>query len=134
MEKSSSSNWAWGKIFRVSRDTKIQRNRYNASREEPMSYENLVGLDVTDEKGYDQYRRAMSPILGKFGGGFRYDFKISEILINETANKINRVFVIRFPDKAGKDAFFADPEYKAIRAKYFETSVAARTVISEYGD
>jgi uncharacterized protein (DUF1330 family) len=97
-----------------------------------MSYENLVGLQVIDENGYAQYRDAMTPILKKFGGGFRYDFRISEVLKKETSNEMNRVFVISFPDKASKEAFFADPGYKEVRAKYLENSITARTVIAEY--
>ena len=97
-----------------------------------MSFENLVGLQVIDEDGYRQYRDAMTPILKRFGGGFRYDFRISEVLKKETTNEMNRVFVISFPDQASKEAFFADPGYKEVRAKHLESSISARTLIAEY--
>lgn len=97
-----------------------------------MPYETLVGLDVRDDVMYDAYRAAMKPILDRFGGGFRYDFRVGEVLRSETENPINRVFAIYFPDKVSKAAFFADPEYQQVRATYFAPSVAAVTTIAEY--
>jgi len=97
-----------------------------------MAFEMLVGLQVTDDALYSQYRSAMAPILKRFGGGFRFDLKDSEILKKEAAHAINRVFIIYFADQKSRDGFFSDPEYKQIREKFFEKSVAATTIISEY--
>ena len=97
-----------------------------------MAYEVLTAMEVTDPKLYGEYRKAMKPILEGFGGGFRYDFWIKETLQSEAPHPINRVFAIYFRDKDSRDAFFADPAYKLIRKKYFESSVNARTVIAEY--
>ncbi len=97
-----------------------------------MPFENLVGLDVADEATYQSYREAMLPILNRYGGGFRYDFRVSEVLKSETDSEINRVFIIHFPDRAAKEAFFADADYLEARAKYFEPSVATVTILSEY--
>ncbi len=97
-----------------------------------MSFEMLVGLQVSDDQTYSQYREAMTPILKRFGGGFRFDFKIAEVLKNETDNPINRVFIIYFADKLNKDSFFSDPEYKKVKERFFEKSVKATTIIAEY--
>ena len=97
-----------------------------------MPYENLVGLDVADDAVYQSYREAMLPILTRYGGGFRYDFRVSELLKSETNSEINRVFIIHFPDRAAKEAFFADADYLEARATYFEPSVATVTILSEY--
>lgn len=97
-----------------------------------MAYEILVGLEVSDSEIYAQYRAAMTPILEKFGGGFRYDFTIAEVLKKETDNPINRVFIIFFADQASKDSFFSDPEYKKAKEHFFEKSVKATTIIAEY--
>lgn len=98
----------------------------------PMAHENLVGLHVTDESSYQRYREHMTPILSRYGGGFRYDFKIAETLRSATPAVINRVFVISFPDAAAKVAFFADPEYLAVRERYFAPAVAAVTIMAEF--
>ena len=45
-----------------------------------MSYELIVGLNIISDELYSKYREAMTPILKSFGGGFRYDFKVSEVL------------------------------------------------------
>lgn len=98
-----------------------------------MAFEVLVGLHVTDRKTYDEgYRREMFPILQSYGGGFRYDLIVSEVLKAEAAHPVNRVFAIYFPDRAAKERFYADPAYLAIRKTYYDRSVAARVVIAEY--
>ncbi len=97
-----------------------------------MVYEMLMGLQVKNDELYTKYREAMAPFLKKYGGGFRYDFKIAEVLKNEEGRPINRVFVIYFADKEKMDQFFADPEYKKVKEQYFDASVESRTTISEY--
>ncbi|MBM9591810.1 DUF1330 domain-containing protein [Leptospira sp. 201903075] len=96
------------------------------------AYETIVGLQVKNEDLYTDYRKAMTPLLKQYGGGFRYDFRIKETLISENPKEINRVFLIFFPSKETKERFFADPEYLKIRETYFTPSVASTTIISEY--
>lgn len=54
-----------------------------------MSYEMLVGLQIKDDDLYTKYREAMTPLLKTYGGGFRYDFKVSSVLKNEDGRPIN---------------------------------------------
>jgi len=97
-----------------------------------MAHELLVGLTVTDDDSYAQYRAAMTPLLTAHGGGFRYDFTISKVLKSASAHPINRLFAIYFESKAQKDAFYSNPDYLAIKARYFERAVAGRTIIAAY--
>lgn len=97
-----------------------------------MSYEMIVGLQVKDDKVYSEYRKAMTPLLESYGGGFRYDFKVSEVLKNEEERPINRVFAIYFGSKENSESFFTNEEYLSIKSKFFEASVEATTIISEY--
>lgn len=97
-----------------------------------MALENLVGLDVSDDASYQAYREAMTPILTRYGGGFRYDFRVGEVLKSESDARINRLFIIHFPDRGAKDGFFADPEYAAVRARFFAPAVKAVTILAEY--
>jgi uncharacterized protein (DUF1330 family) len=97
-----------------------------------MPFEMLVGLQVLDDAIYDQYREAMKPVLQRFGGGFRYDFRVAEVLRSESSPLINRVFTIHFADEASKNAFFSDAAYLEIRQRFFKRSVGATTIISEY--
>ena len=94
--------------------------------------ENLVGLYVKDQHLYQLYREAMLPLLTSRGGGFRYDFTIDQVLKSEIGDPINRLFIIYFPDSGAKEAFFNDAQYREIRARYFEPSVLAVTLIAEY--
>jgi uncharacterized protein (DUF1330 family) len=97
-----------------------------------MVHEMMVGLTVRDDAVYQQYRDAMAPLLAAHGGGFRYDFTIARVLKSASEHAINRVFAIYFGSPAQKDAFFAHPEYRAIRARYFEPAVAGTTIIGAW--
>lgn len=97
-----------------------------------MKFEMLVGLNVTDVATYARYREAMTPILKRYGGGFRYDFEVSRVFRSEVDERINRVFTIFFADESARDGFFADAEYKAVREEFFTRSVNAMVVIAEY--
>jgi len=95
-------------------------------------YEMIVGLNIIDDKSYSNYREEMTPLLRNYQGGFRYDFKVSEVLKNEEGRPINRVFAIYFGSKELMDKFFSDDKYLQIKKKFFETSVGATTIISGY--
>jgi uncharacterized protein (DUF1330 family) len=97
-----------------------------------MPFEMIVGLFVVDQEMYSQYRAEMTPLLEAAGGGFPYDFEIARTLKSPADYDINRVFVIRFPDRAAKDRFFTDPRYLEIRARLFDKAVKARANIAEY--
>lgn len=94
--------------------------------------EMLVGLNVSNDENYAQYRKGMTPLLTSVGGGFGYDFKVSEVLINKSGNDINRVFTISFPSKEVMKSFFSNPEYLKIKSEFFEGSVLETTIISTY--
>ena len=97
-----------------------------------MIYENVVGLYVTNDDEYDLYRKEMAPILASYGGGFRYDFKVDHVLVNEEGRDINRVFLIYFANEKKMNDFFNNEKYLEIKKKYFESSVSATTIISGY--
>ena len=97
-----------------------------------MSYEILVGLHVLDDLKYENYRKAMKPILTDYQGGFGYDFKVSEVLISPDNNDINRVFTINFSSKNKMEGFFSDAQYLVVKEKYFVESVGSATIIASY--
>lgn len=97
-----------------------------------MPFEMTVGLLVIDDEKYAQYRAEMTPLLEAAGGRFRYDFQVARTLKSEVAHEINRVFVIEFPDRAGRDRFFTDARYVGIRGRLFEKAVRHTAIIAEY--
>jgi uncharacterized protein (DUF1330 family) len=92
----------------------------------------LIGLHVTDQERYAEYRKHMSPLLEAHGGQFVVDVLVAEVLRAPGSTPINRLFTIRFPSQAQHDAFFADPDYVAVRAQYFEPSVGAVQRLGRY--
>ncbi|MBK24141.1 MAG: DUF1330 domain-containing protein [Halobacteriovorax sp.] len=94
--------------------------------------EMLVGLNITNEEGYANYRAGMTPLLEAAGGGFGYDFRVAETLKSETDEKINRVFTIYFPDSETMNKFFSNSEYLDIKKEHFEGAVASTTIMQTY--
>ncbi|MFT5733113.1 MAG: hypothetical protein ACJA2W_003861 [Planctomycetota bacterium] len=95
-------------------------------------HEILVGLHVTDNESYSNYRAVMTPLLNAVHGSFRYDFTIAEALVDDSSPAINRLFVISFPDQAAKEALFADPTYLAAKAKHFDSAVDMVNIMATY--
>ena len=98
-----------------------------------MAFERLVGLNIVDDEVYQSYRDEMAPILKSYGGGFGYDFRVSEVLKSKTDAPINRVFTIYFSNEDSMSLFFANDEYLKIRQRHFEKSVTHTTIIATYG-
>lgn len=97
-----------------------------------MTIEYLTVLNVTDDNLYREYREAMTPILERYGGGFGYDLKISEIFKSEIDTPINRVFTMHIANDEASEAFFNDVEYLKVRSKYYEKSVSFLAIVSKY--
>ncbi len=97
-----------------------------------MAVEMLVGLNVVNDAGYQSYREEMEPILKSYGGGFGYDFKVSEVLTSDTEAPINRVFTIYFSSKDSMNSFFSNDGYLKIKQRHFEKSVTDTTIIATY--
>ncbi|WCL49673.1 DUF1330 domain-containing protein [Leptospira sp. GIMC2001] len=95
-------------------------------------FESLVGLKIKDDDLYTEYRKNMIPILEKYEGGFRYDFKIQETLKSEHSDSMDRVFIIYFKDRKSKESFFSDPDYITVRNKFFIPAVESTHILSEY--
>ena len=95
-----------------------------------MSFERIMGLEVSSDEVYQQYREHMIPILTTYDGRFGYDFKVAEVLKSKTDAPINRVFTIEFPSQEVMDKFFSDPDYLEVKNKFFERSVSSVTTIA----
>lgn len=97
-----------------------------------MSHEVVIAMNVTDPARYAQYRAGMTPVLSKYGGGFRYDLVVSQVLKSPTTHPITRVFALYFRDTAAMQAFFADPDYIRVRADHFTVSTDGYSTIAEH--
>ena len=97
-----------------------------------MAFERVAALSIVDQDVYAEYRTAIRPLLDELGADFRFDFAVSQVLRGDDAKHTNRVFVLRFPDRAAKVRFFGDPRYAKIKQHLFDPSVASIVVIAEY--
>ncbi len=97
-----------------------------------MTLEMLVGLNVVDDEAYQSYRDEMTPILQSYGGGFGYDFKVSEVFKSKTEAPINRVFTIYFSNEDAMNSFFSNERYLRVKRRLFRKSVTDTTIIATY--
>ena len=97
-----------------------------------MPIDTLMAMRITDDDSYTSYRKEMTPLLKACGGRFVHDFRIAETLKTDADHRIDRVFVIRFPDLETRHAFFENPEYVAIRKRFFEPAVEAFTRLAQW--
>src|SRR5690349_25074911 len=96
------------------------------------TFEILRGVQVIDETGYATYRAEMAPVLEAHGGRFILDVRVAEILRAPSPTAFNRLFAIRFPSAQHHDAFFADPDYVALRSRLFEPNVSDMVRLGDY--
>ena len=94
--------------------------------------DNLVGLQVTDEAGYQAYRDGMAPILARIGGRFLLDVDVANVRLSHDDVSFNRLFVLRFPNMAALEAFFADSDYQRVRDEHFVRSVEELYLLGRY--
>lgn len=83
------------------------------------------GAEVTDDAGYAAYRSHLAPLLAAAGGAFVLDVRVAAVLKAPGAGSFNRLFTLRLPSAEAFTALFDSPAYRAIRAAYFEASVAS---------
>jgi|SRR5215475_8134252 len=97
-----------------------------------MPFEMTAVLFVADQDQYARYRTEIAPLLEATGGAFRYDFEVAKALKSESGHDINRVFLLRFPDREAKECFFTHPQYREIRSRLFDAAVRRMTIIAEH--
>ena len=97
-----------------------------------MTYTRVMGICVTNEEEYANYRKGMLPILQSYGGSFGYDFKVSEVMKSKEDVPINRVFTIEFPSEEIMEKFFSDPNYLVVKKTHLDGSISSRTVIGMF--
>lgn len=95
-------------------------------------YQVLVSLNVSDQDKYTAYRQGMKPILHKLGGGFIYDFHVSETLKSPENKSYNRVFIISFPSEEISKEFFGNSEYQKIKEELFVPAVEYTNIIASF--
>ena len=97
-----------------------------------MTYTRVMGIYVTNEEEYANYRKGMLPILQSYGGSFGYDFKVSEVMKSKEDAPINRVFTIEFPSQETMEKFFSDPNYLVVKKAHLDVSISSRIVIAMF--
>jgi uncharacterized protein (DUF1330 family) len=70
----------------------------------------IVDINIKDAVRYEDYKRAIPPLVARHGG--EYLVRGGEFEVLEGDWRPTRLVLFRFPDRAAIKAFLADPEYK----------------------
>ncbi len=87
-----------------------------------------MGLNVVDEAEYKAYRTAMTSMLQRYSGDFRYDFH-AEVLQSDSDHSTTKVFGIRFQTKRRGTASFQMAPIDKSKKALFEASVVKVTIV-----
>lgn len=68
---------------------------------------------VHDAAKFDEYRKAVAPLIERFGGKYLNN-GVTRVLDGK-AWKPERVIIIEFPDKEALDGWYNSPEYKPMK-------------------
>lgn len=69
----------------------------------------VIGTDITDEAEFAKYIDLAGKVVAQFGGEFLV--RTVEMTVKEGHSR-QRTTVVRFPDMATAEAFYASPEYQ----------------------
>lgn len=89
-----------------------------------MRFFRLVGAEISDQQGYQEYRDRMVVLLQAIGGKFEYDFHTVSSQMSGNGQNYNRIFVLSFPSEEVMKSYFSNEEYVSIKRKYFDNAVA----------
>jgi uncharacterized protein (DUF1330 family) len=74
----------------------------------------IADLEITDDRGFEEYRRRVPAVIASHGGRYLVRGGATEVL--EGTFTPHRTVIVEFPSMASLRAFYASPEYRALRA------------------
>ena len=74
----------------------------------------IADLEITDDRGFEEYRRRVPAVIASHGGRYLVRGGATEVL--EGTLTPHRTVIVEFPSMASLRAFYASPEYRALRA------------------
>lgn len=72
----------------------------------------IVNLEIRDTAAYEEYKAKVPALIRKHGG--EYLVRGGKFVVLEGDWKPGRLVILRFPDLAGVQNLFADPEYQPL--------------------
>jgi uncharacterized protein (DUF1330 family) len=72
----------------------------------------VANIEVTDPKGFDEYRQKVAPLIAQFGG--RYIVRGGDLRSLEGNLPIKRLVVLEFPSLDAAQRFYDSAEYKPV--------------------
>jgi uncharacterized protein (DUF1330 family) len=72
----------------------------------------IVNIEVTDPRGYEEYRQKVPPVLAKFGG--RYIVRGGDVRVVEGDFPLKRLVIVEFPSLEALQTFYDSPEYQPL--------------------
>jgi uncharacterized protein (DUF1330 family) len=89
----------------------------------------IVDETITDAKVFEDYKRAVVPIITKFGGRFLARGGEIEVLEADKGWTPGRVVVIEFPDMSALKEWYNSPDYAPVREIRFRSAKSTMVAI-----
>lgn len=90
----------------------------------------IANIDVTDAKGFDEYRQKVSPLIAQYGG--RYLVRGGEWKALEGSLPVKRLVVLEFATRAAAQRFYDSPEYKPLLALRIKSTKSDVLLVEGY--
>ena len=87
----------------------------------------IARVTVRDPARYPDYTAATPALIARHGG--RFIVRGGNPATLEGPEENRRIVVIEFPDRAAVEAFYADPDYEAVRAIRWESAESELIVV-----
>jgi len=87
----------------------------------------IVDIEVTDEQGYEEYKRLAPPTLGLYGGRYLARGGQAEVLEGDWTP--NRLVILEFEDRAHARQWLESPEYRPARSQRHRTARTNMVVV-----
>jgi len=88
----------------------------------------IAMIEVTDPKGFEEYRQRVPPLIAAHGGRYLARGGETEVLEGSLASR--RLSIVEFPSMAQAKAWWQSPDYEPLRA-IRERTAKSTLVITE---
>lgn len=90
----------------------------------------IANIQVQDRAAFEQYRDAVAPMIGQFGG--RYLIRGGTVTPVEGEPGLHRVVVLEFPDMAALQAFYRSPDYQPLLKLRLGATISHTAMVEGY--
>ena len=97
-----------------------------------MSKTVVLGLSVTNQEMYQEYREKLDPVLKEVGAKVILDVEVGNVRINPTETNFNRLIFIKFNNAESMKLLNEHPTYLSLKNSLFVPSVKQTVPLAKF--